>query len=68
MTELKPCPKCGGQNLFAPPAEKFGALYVCCVGCKNLDCEQGLIIKYGLSAESARKRAAKAWNRRANNG
>ena len=64
MTKLKSCPKCGSKNLF-DESEKHGFLYAYGIGCLNLDCSQGLLIRYGFTEKGAKKRAIVAWNRRA---
>lgn len=64
MNALKPCPKCGSKKLF-DESEKHGFLYGYGIGCLNLDCSQGLLIRYGFTKKGAKKRAVGAWNRRA---
>ena len=61
--QLKPCPFCGGKNLFAE-AEKEKFLYGVTIGCLNLNCKnRKLVIRYALSYEKAMDKAEKAWNR-----
>lgn len=63
MEKLKPC-KCGKKpEVFET---QHGIWNGCGIGCTNIDCEMGLIIKNSvISGKRARAKAVAAWNRRA---
>ena len=67
MTELRPCPSCGG-NKVTIEHESQGWVHGCLIGCTNIMCGCSPVISFGLSKSSAKKRAVKKWNRRADNG
>lgn len=62
MTELKPCPFCGGEAILS----KKGSYYS--IECDKCGCGTKLCGSYMYSNEKNRKEAAKRWNRRVNNG
>ena len=64
MSELKPCPFCGGRHIDIEE-ENALPLWGYGIGCLNIDCEQGMVIRFALTRKRARKKAVRAWNRRA---
>ena len=77
MTELKPCPFCGGCSELRESREEMSFSEECnrfYVICKKCGCspfyfsEVNLYYKkdYAERAENLRKKAIEAWNRRAN--
>ena len=61
--ELKPCPFCGGTDLFIPEYEKcLGAMRI---KCRNREC-RAIGPRYYEKGKTAyiREEAIKAWNRR----
>lgn len=67
MDYLKHCPLCG-ENKVTIEYESQGWLHGCLIGCTNIMCGCPPVISFGLSKSSAKNRAVKKWNRRANNG
>ena len=67
MTELKPCPFCGGGATIVynshPRLTKPSRNGVCHVVCFNCDTEMGYDEDYGGQIKT-RKEAITAWNRR----
>lgn len=73
MSELKPCPFCGGEAAVKPQDVYMSkAVFVHCKTCKARVMEryEGKHIRqdgtyYSLSLEDAERKAIEAWNRRA---
>lgn len=64
MNDVDFCPACGNTEIFKE-TEKVLFLYGYGIGCTNPLCRNygRLIIKYGLTEESAKKKAIKSWMR-----
>ena len=60
--KLKPCPFCGGEAVLK--RDRIG-LY--CVKCTNCKCMTTFQFDFGEGEEASKKKAAKIWNRRAEN-
>ena len=65
MFKTKPC-RCGCTNIDVL-YDNCGPLWVCLVGCMNINCCNE-VIRFGMTKEYAEWRAVKAWNRRAERG
>ena len=63
--KVRPC-KCGSHKTYAG-LENFGVGWLCYVGCMDVNCDR-FVVRHGLTKNHAVRRAAKAWNRRADNG
>lgn len=61
MTDLKPCPFCGGKASMAYWAQ------VSCVVCQKCGA-MGAMVSDSYEAGDGKEKAAEAWNRRADNG
>ena len=73
MTDLKPCPFCGGKAEFARKQVKTkghwcDAVYVRCTNCDARSNRVLYSAKYHKKNESEYLEAQEAWNRRADNG
>lgn len=64
MIKVKPC-KCGCTDIDIEEGyeDKHG-VYVCLVGCLDWECEEEVIRFSFISAENAKERAIKEWNKR----
>lgn len=60
MTELKPCPFCGGDEIYLTVASTVGKVYWAKVDCNRCFC--------GTSKKDTEEDAIEAWNRRATDG
>lgn len=70
MTELKPCPFCGGEARtikFKKDKKKVSGIYyeICFIKCERCTCT---ISQAGATRERAEENAINVWNRRINNG
>lgn len=64
MSELKPCPFCGGEAEFIQ--ERILGLYT--VWCKKCKCQTSRQFDFGTGLEVSKRKAADVWNRRADDG
>ena len=64
--ELNPCPFCGEKQIVYPDiSHVFG---VAIIQCHHCNAKGPLIIGYEVHSAELVRKAAEAWNRRANNG
>lgn len=63
MMELKPC-RCGKNKVNIIYENVGNCFWVCLVGCMSIVCDE-VVVRFGLTKKQARRRAIKAWNRRA---
>lgn len=66
MAELKKC-RCGCDRTHIHTLQAKGIGWVCLIGCMSVVCDED-VIRYGLTKNHAKKRAVRAWNRRAEDG
>lgn len=65
MTELKPCPFCGGEAYFLTPKTMNSSLVSVGVECKTCGANPYSVLVYKLDTEKNKKKAiAELWNRR----
>lgn len=62
MSELKPCPFCGGKAIGTPSCKPEWVYEIKCTDCG------AKVKKLAICPSCARRKAIEAWNRRANDG
>lgn len=70
MTELKPCPFCGGEAYYRTPQHEKGTAFdIMMIECKKCGASPYAVSVYENASDSDKKTViAEYWNRRAENG